>query len=360
MNKLYLMKKVFDRLCWGNKNLIKKIFGQPLKPKWLWFETTDRCNSRCTHCHIWEKKPISNPLTAEELGRALSDPLFSDLENIINSGGEAILREDIEEIIKTEHRILPKAKLDLSTNGIAAERVVQIVGSLLSTEKTIKLNVGVSVDAIGEKHNQIRGITNNFEKIDYLLHKLTDLRKKYPDNLSLVIGLTLSNLTLSGWKEVKQYAKKLNIDFMVQWYNQSSFYDNASDNHINTENNKMIEAVSDLPNTIIREKWLKWLKHQPIKFQCFAADTFCALRCDGHLVPCLNLWDTSLGNVRDQSPTEIWHSAKTKEIKKIIKKCDGCLNSWGVEWSASSSFYPRLLFYLRHPEAVAERIKRQD
>jgi len=357
--KLGLVKKLTDRFVLGNKNLILFSSGRTLKPRWIWFGVTDNCNSHCNHCNIWQKKPTQNQLTLAEIEKTLSDPLFSEVETIINSGGEAILRPDIVEIIKLEHKLFPNASLDLSTNGILADRALNVIREILSENENIKINVGVSLDALGKKHDEIRGVPGNFEKVDYLLHELVKLREKYPQKLSIVIGLTLSNLTIDGWERVKEYADKLNIDMMAQWYNQSSFYDNEKKDG-GLDKDKMIDAVKKQPNTIIREKWLKLLNNQSIKFRCFAAQTFLVLRCDGNIVPCLSYWDLIMGNVREQSPSEIWQSNKAKEIRKTIPKCAGCLNSWGVEWSMTTVFYPRLFFYLRNPKAILDRLKRRD
>ena len=357
IKKLRLVKKLIGRFALGNKNLILFSLGRTLKPKWIWFGVTDNCNSHCTHCNIWQKNHTQNQLTLKEIEKTLSDPLFDKVETIINSGGEAILRPDIIEIIKLEHKLFPKASLDLSTNGILADRALNVIKDILN--ENIKINIGVSLDAPDKKHDEIRGVPGNFEKVNYLLHELVKLREKYPKKLSIVIGLTLSDLTIDGWEQVKEYADKLNIDMMAQWYNQSSFYDNENkNNEINKD--KMTDAVKKQPNTIIREKWLKLLKSQSIKFRCFAAQTFLVLRCDGNMVPCLSYWDLIMGNVREQSPSEIWHNNKAKEIRKTIAKCPGCLNSWGVEWSMTTAFYPRLFFYLRNPKAVLDRLKRRD
>jgi Fe-coproporphyrin III synthase len=356
IEKLNLVRKLFNRFWLGNKNIILNSLGQKLRPRWIWFGVTDRCNSHCTHCNIWNQEPTSNPLTLEEIKKALSDPLLKQVETITNSGGEAILRNDIVEIIKLEHQIFPKASLDLSTNGIAADRVIKVVQEIM--EENIKINVGISLDGLGEKHDNLRGVPGNFEKVDYLINKLLEIRKRYPDKLSLVVGFTLSDLTLDEWQKVKKYTDDKAIDFMMQWYNQSSFYQNKKTEVENNE--KMVAAVSSQANTIIREKWLKLLGGRPIKFKCFAALSFFALRCDGGVVPCLNYWDSVLGNVREHTPSEIWNSKQAEKIRQKIKHCPGCLNSWGVEWSMTTAFYPRLMFYLRNLSAVAERLKRHD
>jgi MoaA/NifB/PqqE/SkfB family radical SAM enzyme len=54
----------------------------------------------------------------------------------------------------------------------------------------ITLDVGVSLDGIGEVHDKIRGVPGNFAKADWLLHKLVELKnKKYHEKLSIAAGI---------------------------------------------------------------------------------------------------------------------------------------------------------------------------
>jgi len=350
------IQKGVKGIIFGAKNLILRSSSELLKPKWLWFEVTDRCNSCCTHCNIWRKKPTENPLSAKEIKEVFSDPLFQDLERITISGGEPVLRQDIEEIFIGLNKACPNAKLDLSTNGLLPERVLEVVKTII--EHNIPIEVGVSVDAIGEKHDSIRGVKGNFERVDRLLHELTLIRAQYGNKIKPVIGFTLSNLTLDFFEEVRAYAQKMRADFIVQWYNESSFYDNIGKNLVDktTNKEKTMKILQSLPSDSLNDLWIKWLRGKPIKFRCFAMYTFCALRCNGDVVPCLTHWDVKVGNVREKSPTQIWHSSEAQKGREIVKKCPGCLNSWGVGWSFSSSFYPNLLFNLRHPNILLKKI----
>ena len=342
--------------AYGTKNLILRATSESLRPRWLWFGVTDRCNSRCIYCDIWRKKPTKDVLTPEEIEKTLSDPLFRDVEYILNSGGEPTLRHDLEEIILAEHKALPKARLQLSTNGLLPERVINVVKSAIN--HNINIDVGTSLDAIGEKYDSMRGVKGNFEKVDRLLHELVALRENYGVNkISAGFGFTLTDRTLPYLEEVRAYAKRLNVYCLVQWYNQSPFYGNIGKD-LTGNDESMIKAVQSLPYPIIREMWLKWLRGESIKFRCFAMYTFCVLQCNGDISPCLSLWDVKAGNVRESSPTEIWHSADAKKARKIVKDCKGCLNSWGTGWSFASSFYPNLLYYLKHPPITIKRLKK--
>lgn len=340
----------------GIKNIYARKFTEQLKPRWIWFEVTDRCNSRCTHCNIWRKKSTSNPLTLKEIERAFRSPLFFGLECILNSGGEPVLREDIEDLLLLERAIFPNAKLHLSTNGLLAERVVEVVRAL--SRKNVSLEVGVSLDGVGEKHDRIRGVSGNFEKIDRLLRQLVALRKEF-GTVDPLVGFTLSDLTAENFAEVKSYADSVGVPFAVQWYNQSSFYDNEGKNERGSPDQEKISCVvRSLPSNFLNEKWLDSLKGKSIAFPCFAAFTFCVLKCNGDIVPCLSFWDKKIGNIRDQDPQIIWHSLQAKEVRSAVKGCAGCLNSWGLGWSVNSYVNHAIMYYLKRPGLLLKRLKK--
>ena len=347
---------VINNTSTGIKNLIFRATGTSLKPKWVVFMVTDKCNSRCVHCNIWQKKPIENPLTPKEIEEVFSDKLFKNVEYVICTGGEVTVREDLEEIYLRLHKALPNARLQLSTNGLLPERVIKVVNTAM--KNNIYLDVGVSLDGIGEDHDRIRGIKGNFNKVDQLLHELVKIRKNYKDKLNVGIGIVISDLTLNSLSKVRSYAKKLNIELTEAWYNESSFYDNIGEKNI--FNNQLVNAVNSQSPSPLQEVWLKALNGKSIKFSCFAMNTFCVLKCNGDIVPCLNLFGKKAGNVREQSATEIWHSYEMKKVRNIVANCKGCLNSWGVGWSFNSSFYPILLFYLRHPQIIIKKLFKNE
>lgn len=360
------MKSQLPKIAWkvgrnakstitGIKNLILRSTTELLKPTQIVYMVTDRCNSRCIHCNIWQKEPIKNPLTPKEVEQVFSDELFRDVKYVLCTGGEPAVRNDLQDIILGIHRALPKATIQLSTNGLLPDRVIEVVKTAIKHD--IRLEVGVSLDGIGEEHDKIRGVKGNFEKADRLIHELVELRKSRGDKLHIAAGIVLSELTLNSLPKVRTYAKRLCIDLTEAWYNESSFYDNIGKNVFS---NQLIGAVKSQLASPLQEIWCKALRGESIKFPCFAMYTFCVLKCNGDIVPCLNLFDKKGGNVREQSATEIWHSYEMKKVRDIVADCKGCLNSWGVGWSFNSSFYPILLFYLRHPKIILKKLFKNE
>ena len=336
--------------AYGPRNLILRATGESLKPKWLWFEVNDRCNNRCIFCNIWRKKPAKDPLELKEIERMLSDPLFEEVEYILNSGGEPTVRDDLEEIFLIEHKVLPKATLQLGTNGSLPERVIDVVKSAIKHD--INIDVGVSLDGIGENRDLIRGVKGSFEKVDRLLHELVAMREKHRDKLRLSVGFVLIDLTLPSLDEAKAYAQKLNVDLNAQWYSHSPYYNTGK--NLATNKEALFEVVRSLPPSFVREMKLKALRGKSIKFPCFAMHTFCLLQCNGDIVPCFEFWDTKVGNVRETPPSLVWHSSEAKKARKMVKECQGCLNDCGVMWSLGSFPWMALPFYIKRMLGVVK------
>ena len=71
--------------------------------KYLTWEITDACNSKCQTCNIWKHGKSPDVLTFEEIKKVFSDPLFKDLEVLLITGGEAVLRDDLLDILLFAH-----------------------------------------------------------------------------------------------------------------------------------------------------------------------------------------------------------------------------------------------------------------
>lgn len=327
------------------QTIFLKAARKPPKLFGLFFEVTDACNSRCKHCNIWRQKPTLNPLTPKEVEKIFQNTFFKDLKEVIISGGEPLLRSDLEEIILTMQKyIQPNALFSLSTNGLMPERAIKTTRTLI--ENGVHTIVGVSLDGIGEKHDEVRGVKGNFERVDFLLHELVLLQDKYKDKLSVIVGFTLSPLTVDSMEDVRAYTERLGFLFLPQVYEEVSFYFNKGD--IEPTNRKnLIKAIQELPPSFQKEVMLKAAKGNPLKFRCSGMETFFVLHCNGDVSPCLRYSHIRLGNLREQSIDEIWQSKVVKEARKMIRNCNGCYNTWGIGWSLQAWFPPFFNLLLR-------------
>jgi MoaA/NifB/PqqE/SkfB family radical SAM enzyme len=338
------------------KILKRGLFPGPDKITKIWIGVTDECNSRCTTCNTWKNPKRDDLLTPDEIYKVLSDPILKDVDLILNSGGEPTTRDDLYEFIAAEHRALPKARLQISTNGIKGLYLKEIVWQLLEDYPDLKLSVGTSLDGIEEEHDSIRGTKGNYCRTIQMIEYLKFLRNKYgKERLQIGFGTVLTPRTAKSIPTLKQYAEDNDLEFLVQWFNRSDFYNNKDKVYISNGMERQI--VKDCNYSILTDMWLNWMDGKSIKFDCYALRTFFALKCNGDVVPCLTHWDHVIGNVKKHAdpeghlrPMTISEVLSGSRLKApCVKDCEGCLNSWGVGWSMESTVKPYLKYYLKHP-----------
>jgi len=325
-------------------------FNQRMNPKLkrLWIETTDLCNSRCKMCSIWKTKVSKRNLDYNVLG----NPLFKHVDYLLNSGGEPSLC-DLKSILLLEHNLLPKATLQVSTNGLLPDRVLDAVESVLESGAIV--DVGISLDGIGEEHDQIRGVPGNFEKVNYLVHSLEDFKERNSSCLRVTVGSILTPETARRTDKLLDYAKTNKVAFIWHWPNKSAFYNNDD---LNLNPSKDIDILTQaickaFPDDIYRECWLNSLHGIAPVFDCYALRSFAVLKCNGDIAPCLSLWDKSIGNIMKDDPSKVWNSKEYDCMRERVHDCGmhGCLNSWGFAWSLKDAYFPLL------KRAIKRRLK---
>lgn len=166
----------------------------------IWF-VTSRCNARCQTCFYWKELNRPGDLTFEEietLSRTM--PPFRELWL---SGGEPMMRPRLGGIIEHFYRQNGIRTLNLPTNGLFQERVLQLMEHLGRTLPELDVNLNVALDGFEATHDRIRGVPGNFCKAVGLLEALSPLRNQYP-NLrvhvnSVITSQNLQELEALAW-----------------------------------------------------------------------------------------------------------------------------------------------------------------
>ncbi len=311
------------------KTLAAKSMKRPVSVEYIVYEITDECNSRCKHCNIW-KKPGGGSMTSDEIENVFGSGCFRDVRELIVTGGEPVLRPDIEEnLLAIRRHIHPDALVSFSTNGLLPERVLKTVERCLGSG--MKMVVGVSLDGIGPRHDTVRGVKGNFEKVDYLLNKLLELREKNV-NLSVTVGYTLAPWTFENLEEVGRYAGARGMNFLPQMYEEFSYYGNTGRNK-GVYTPEMFDAVKAFPESFQKEVILMGMRNEGIRYRCASMRNFFLMRCNGDVSPCLKFGDIRVGNLRDAPFSEVWNGTCAKEARALVDGCAGCSNTWATGWS---------------------------
>jgi MoaA/NifB/PqqE/SkfB family radical SAM enzyme len=189
--------------------------GMPIN---LTFSITNVCQSKCKTCNIWELYKKEPQKRNEELTLAEIEKIFNSMGHIYVfniSGGEPFLRQDITEIIAVACKCLSPGIIHIPTNAIAKDRVEQktreILAFLREKHPQTQLTIKPSLDHIGPKHDEIRGIPGNFEKVIDVFRGLKKLQPIYP-NFHVELGTVISRWNAAEVDEIAQYVAQLGAD----------------------------------------------------------------------------------------------------------------------------------------------------
>lgn len=157
VNRIPLRKKLalnFHRFQRNNERKIHQL-------NYLFWECTLKCNLNCAHCGSDCQKDASiNDMPSKDFFKALEQikPLIEPNKTmIVLTGGEALLRKDIEEIgLKLYKQGFPWG---IVSNGMLINK--QRLNSLMNAGLR---SITVSLDGLKESHNWLRGNKNSFDK----------------------------------------------------------------------------------------------------------------------------------------------------------------------------------------------------
>jgi MoaA/NifB/PqqE/SkfB family radical SAM enzyme len=170
-------------------------------------------------CNIWKSEPL--PL----LALAEYEKLPSSFKDINISGGEPFLRPDLVALIKILVDKNPQARIIISSNGFATDLIKAEMEEILKIKPDI--GVGISVDGIGEIHEQIRGIPGGWQKVLATIKELQALGVK-----NLRIAYTAGDYNIDQLNKVYQLALDLGVEFTLAAIHNAANYFNTTDNKI--------------------------------------------------------------------------------------------------------------------------------
>ena len=310
------------------------------KPKIMVFFTSFRCNLKCSMCYAWVKQKDINELSLDNIRHLFKDRLISNNLEIINiTGGEPTLRQDLTEIVKIILKHCSKLKkIDLSTNGVKNEEVIDQVERILSLllPTRIKLAVSISVDGVGAMHEKVRGVKDIFSGIEKTIMDLKDLLRLYP-YLSLGLNMTVHKLNYDQMERVWEFAKGKGLglsftlaalsDIGVESFKmQDKFILNRE------EKNKIILSIRDLSKKgAIEERYARFLLSWLIKGRRLGSCAFrkgkaVLLEPDGEFYLCGNYRQARLGNILTEDYKTMSKRAK-KVSRYLSKRCLSCVSN---------------------------------
>lgn len=121
------------------------------------WNTTNRCNLKCSHCYRDSGKEVQGELNTEEAKKLIAQIAKANFKIMIFSGGEPLMRDDIFELINYASKAGLRSVLGTNGTLISKEMAQRLKDSGISA-------IGISLDSLNSnKHNLFRGNDSAFK-----------------------------------------------------------------------------------------------------------------------------------------------------------------------------------------------------
>jgi MoaA/NifB/PqqE/SkfB family radical SAM enzyme len=311
------------------------------KPLDVICEITYLCNLECPTCFRWTSKPDENELTAEQWKAALAKlKAWLGPFNLTFTGGEPFLRPDLLDIFRyaADHGIVT----GVVSNGSFIDQSLarRIVASGLDG-LTLSLN-----SLVPEIHNKTRGTNGAFNEVMTALDNLRDR-----DGMRLILSTTIVRDNIAGLPDIIEFAKSrglygVNLGAIMPATTLPVFNKDGKTVKFSV-GSPYRDILKEKENGVIDEAFerLLWMKERgyPIlnssqhlrKIATYLKDpTSPEIVADVCQVGIRNLNIDPFGNVRlcsimdtvgnvlEDSPADIWRSARAATERQNIRSCD--------------------------------------
>ena len=341
----------------------------PIHPTALIFNCTFVCDARCEMCNNWKRGDRKNDLPLDEIERVMRSPFWRCIENAHISGGEPTTRNDLVDICRVMVDKLPRLrKLGLNTTGLTPHRAIPMLTDIvkLCDERGVIFSVRVSIDGIGEMHNQVRQVKRGFDKASETIRAMQALQRIFDFNFG--ISTTIFSKNIDDAENIRAWAEREDLDIV---FNMVRFTDPMLGNRdlakscqpVGDEEERMRQFLLDRirtgslldGQTYVHMHYADMVgngyhRQAPCPFQTQGI----MLNPDGGLFFCEN--SEAVGNVWDEDPGDIYFRAASQAHRDQIKneQCPTCLSPCLMNVAAIKQVVPYAKFLVR---AVNERRK---
>jgi len=311
---------------------------------------------------MWKNKSI-NELTTMEMCDLIVQLRDFGVRRISFSGGESTLRTDLPDLVSKAHEVGFKNIL-VATNGLSlSDRRAQ---ELLNNGCN---RITISIDGIGNVHDEQRGIKGAFEKSMKTIRMLIDLRNSGHYDLDIELETTITQHNLADFDEVLKLSKELKLGWVMSVFETDSFQfkdtNYAFDLRI-TDYDELARAIhklhqmkrnypmSPIISHVALERVKRYLENKNARdlksnIPCTAGFTAIYVDACGNVFP--GCWaQKPIGNIREKKLREVVNIPEFRATlkKMFVKECPTCPNSiiWGA-WYYMPTLFEEGVWRLR-------------
>ena len=276
----------------------------------LMIYATNRCQSRCRHCSIWQKP--HDTLSKDEIVSFMSSKCISRHTTVGLEGGEFVLHPQAAEILEWFHANHPN--YTLLSNCLLPQKVIDL------TRCYRPKHLYISLDGNRDTYKNMRGV----DGYDKVIRVIEELKDEIP--ISLMFCLSPFN-SFNDMEYTIDIAKHYGIDIRIGIYGIMAYFDTKAE---------MLQAqgeeyISQIPANIhdtqenydfvaLYDQW----RNGHLRLRCQSITNSLVIHPDGNVPLCQNL-DVVLGNIKQKTLDEVFNSAESVAVQcRYSKECNGC------------------------------------
>ena len=294
----------------------------PNRPYHVQWMLTRKCNYSCKGCDVWREQDAKE-LSTGEIKRGLDILRELGVIEVVLSGGNPLLRDEIDEIVRYASRFFITTVYD--NGSMAAEKIDALRNADF---------VAISVDSLDPRKNDyIKGVKGAWNKAMHAVEKLC------AEGISVAVTPTISQLNLYEIVDFTKYFAGRGIPVWYCLYSYDSSEDQSQLFRIGKKNDEFgivdKEAMAELCDLLIRMKKshsdilmtdgiLDAVKHLYSEdrrtWECRALRNFFMIDHLGRVAGC-HLHDP-VASIFDLP--KVWNGPKFSALRKTYSKCAQC------------------------------------
>jgi MoaA/NifB/PqqE/SkfB family radical SAM enzyme len=290
------------------------------------------CNSRCMTCNVYERKV--KIFSVDEYDKFLSTvgrvPYWFTL-----SGGEPFIRKDIVDIVKVVYDRCRPGIINIPHNGSFPDTTAGRVEEMAKACPESEIIINVSMDELGHRHDEIRGMEDNFIKATKTFESLKALGLP---NLTVGIHTVISKFNVKNFPAIYKGLVAMNPDSYITEIAEerdelqtlgtgitpsAGEYGEAIDYLLSQVQQRRFNGFARIAQSFRLEYYKLARKSVAFKTQpiaCYAGWASVQISPDGDVWPCC-VRGESAGSLRDHDYDfhAIWSGERMNEIRRSIR-----------------------------------------
>ena len=278
-------------------------------PMWLLAELTFACPVQCSYCSNPLELSASrkNELSTEEWIRVMRQARKLGAVQLGFSGGEPLVRADLEELVVEAKSLGYYINLITSSIGLTAEKITALKGAGLG-------HIQISFQGSNRESNKLLGGTDSFD------HKVKMTKEVIKQELPLGLNFVLHRQNMHQVKEFLTMAQSLGAEFVELANCQYYGWGLHNREHLLPSQEQLVDA--ERVTNEFREQHKgdmdiffvapDYYDDRPKKCSNGWGSTFMTVNPEGEVLPCQAakvIPGLEFPNVRDHELTDIWHKS---------------------------------------------------